>query len=264
MIRRILNAYYVELQKAARLRVTYVGPMLVAGAVLATLLQTPLDRDGVSDYRFVYDATTIALDMLGLLLVVIFCSGLIASELGRGTIRTVLVRPLRRFEFLLAKLLMGLTFGTVLLALAGTASWGLALIFGEVHGVEYGGESLYSGTGMAGTYIAAAAFSLFPLLALVAYALLMSTLNRSAAAAIGWSIGIWLLLDMVKNPLGIQPFVFSTYLEPWQVFAQRCDGFPEMGWMPEDALLLVLVSVVWTAGLVAAAAAVLQRRSLHA
>jgi len=264
MMRRIINAYFVEVQKAARMRVTYAGPVLVVLAELAAMLQSPLERDGLSDYRFVYDATTIALDVLGLFLIVIFCSGLIASELGRGTIRTVLVRPLRRVEFLIAKLLLGATFAATLLVLAGAASWTLASLFGEVHGVEYGGETLYTSAGMAGAYAAAAAFSLLPLFALVAFALLMSTLTRSTAAAIGWSIGIWLLLDMVKHPLGIQPFVFTTYLEPWQVFAQRCDGFPEMGWMPANPVYLVGVSVGWLVLLVALAAGVLQRRSLHA
>ena len=264
MMRRIINAYVVEMQKAICLRTTYAGPLLVLLAVFAAMLQSPLERDGLSDYRFVYDATTMALGVLGLFLIVIFCSGLIASELGRGSIRLMLVRPLRRVEFLLAKLLLGATFAVLLLLVAGVASWTLAALLGEVHGVEYGGETLYTSAGMAGTYAAAAAFSLFPLLALVAFALLMSTLTRSSAAAIGGSIGLWLLLDLVKNPLGIQPYVFTTYLEPWQVFAQRSDGFPEMGWMPDNPVYMVGVSVLWLVLLVALAAAVLQRRSLHA
>ncbi|MFO7976743.1 MAG: ABC transporter permease subunit [Candidatus Hydrogenedentota bacterium] len=263
MMYRIWNAYLVELQKAIRMRVTWVGPSLVVAAVLGTMLQSPVQQDGVSDYRFVFDATTIALDMLGLFLIVIFCSGLIASELSRGTIRTVLVKPLRRNEFLLAKFLWGVSFATILLVLAGGTSWALALVFGEMHGVEYGGEMLYTGAGMAGTYIAAAAFALFPMLALVAYALLISTLNRSHAAATAWAVGLWLLLDIVKNPLGIQPFVFTTYLETWQVFAQRADGFPELGWLPAQPSWIFLVSAVWTIVFVGGAAVVLQRRSLH-
>jgi len=144
MMYRIWNAYLVELQKAIRMRVTWVGPSLVVAAVLATMLKSPIRRDNVSDYRFVFDATTIALGLPGLLLIVIviFCSGLIASELSRGTIRTVLVKPLRRTEFLLAKFLWGMTFAAILLVLAGGTSWALALIFGEMHGVEYGGETL--------------------------------------------------------------------------------------------------------------------------
>jgi len=264
MIHRIWNAYFVELCKGIRLRFTWAGPCLVAAAVLAAMLQSPIERDGVSDYRFVLDATAIALGMLGLLLIVIFCSGLIASELGRGTIRLVLVRPLRRVEFLIAKLMWGMTFAAVVVVLAAVGSWALALVFGEMHGVEYGGEILYTGAGMAGTYVAAALFAMFPLLALVAYALFISTLSRSHAAAIGWAVGLWLLLDMVKNPLGIQPFVFSSYLETWQIFAQRAGGFPELGWLPEDAPWIVIVPAIWTVAFVAAAAGILQKRSLHA
>lgn len=263
MMYRIWNAYLVELYKAIRMWFTWAGPSLVVAAVLATMLQSPIQRDGLSDYRFIFDATTIALDMLGLFVILIFSSGLIASEVSQGTIRTVLVKPLRRTEFLIANFLLGVTFAGLVLVLAACTSWALVLVFGEVHGVEYGGETLYTGVGMAGTYLTAVAFAVFPLLALVAYGLLISTLNRSHAAAIGWAIGLWLLLDMVKYPLGIQAFVFTTYLETWQVFAQRADGFPDLGWLPSQPFYTFFVPAVWTAAFVAAAAAVLQRRSLR-
>jgi ABC-type transport system involved in multi-copper enzyme maturation permease subunit len=264
MMRRIWNAYMVELIKASRLRVTLAGPVLVVASVCATALRIPIARDGLSDYRFVFEATTLSLDLLGLLLIVIFCTGLISSEMSRGTIRLVLVRPLRRFEFLCAKFLLGTTFALLLLVLAGATSWGLVLAFGEAHGVEYGGETIYTGAGMAGAYAAAAAFNALPLLAVVAYALLISTLNRSSVAAIGWSVGIWLLVDMIKYPLNIAPFIFSTYLEgPWQTFARRCDGFKEVGLLPDASYWILAVSLLWTIALVAAAAGILQRRSLH-
>lgn len=257
------NAYLVELHKAVRMRITCMGPLLVLAAVCSTMLQIPLQKDGVSDYRFIAAATTISIDMLGLLLIVIFCAGLISSELGRGTVRTVLVRPLRRIEFLLAKLLLGFTFAWSLLLLAGAASWSLALLLGDVHGVEFGGELLYSSAEMAVTYLLAAGISAVLLSSVVAYALLFSAATRSPATAIGWAVGLWLLLGIVKYPLGIDAFMFSTYLaSPWEVFANRSDGLV-VAWMP-GAAYWVLVSLISSAVFVVGAAAIFQRRSLHA
>jgi hypothetical protein len=81
-------------------------------------------------------------------------------------------------------------------------------------------------------YVIAATLALAPLLAAASYGVMISALSRSTATAVASALGVWILVDLVKHPLGIAPFVFSTYLEaPWQVFANRCDGFSEP-WLP--------------------------------
>src|SRR5690606_15584471 len=107
VMRRIVNAYQVELLKALHLKSTYLGLGLVAAAVLSAPLLHPLTRDGRSDYAFIAFVTPATINLLGLVLLLAWCAGLVCTEVSSGTVRLVLVRPLRRWEFLAAKLLLG-------------------------------------------------------------------------------------------------------------------------------------------------------------
>ena len=59
MIERILNLFVVELIKAVRLRLTYLGPVLVLLTVVVAPLAYPIQRDQAGDYGFIaYAGTT--------------------------------------------------------------------------------------------------------------------------------------------------------------------------------------------------------------
>lgn len=263
MIRRIGIAYVVELAKAMRLWHTYVGPILVVLAVLGAELMQPIVRDNVSDYAFIAYATPAALNLLGLLLVLIYCSGLVSSEMSSGTIRTVLVRPLRRWEFLAAKLLLGMTYAATLTLLVGMVTWLLVFVFGDIRGVSYGDEVIFTTSEMRDAYLLGMLLSLAPLCAAVAYAVMLSTLTRHSAAAIGASIGLWLVVDIAKHPLHFSAYVFSTYFEtPWAVFANRSQLL-DAAWFPTAKLCLV-TSLASAFAFMIIAGYVLSRRNLHA
>ncbi len=263
MIRRIWTAYTVELIKARRLWFTYIGPVLVVLAVLGAPLLRPIERDGVSDYGFIAYATPVALNLLGLVLLLTYCAGLISSELSGGSIRMVLVRPLRRCEFLAAKLLLGMTYAVVLTVLVGMTSWLLAFTFGELAGVSYGGEVIYTAGQMRNAYLLGMLLSLVPQFAAVAYALMLSTFTRNTGAAIGAAIGLWIVLDTLKHPLRISPYLFSTYLEvPWKVFSNYGEML-DASWLPavKYGLATSVASFVLFAFI---AGCTLSRRNLHA
>lgn len=262
MTKRIWRAFRVEAAKALRMRFTYVGPVLVALTVAGASLAHPLARDGHGDYGFIAYATGLGLNLLGLLLLVTYCAGTVSTELGRGTARLLLVRPLLRSEYLAAKLLFGMAYAAALVLVAGVASWSLALGFGDLRGVSLGGELMHTGGEMILAYLAAAALSLFPLWAAAAYAVMISTLTRSSGAAIGSAVGVWLVVDVLKYPLGAAPYLFSTHMgAPWALFASRADGLPVHGY--PDVIWCVGTSAVWTAVFAAVAALVLQRRNLQ-
>ena len=229
---RIRAAYAFEAAKAFRRRAAFVGPVLVVIAVLGMLLNHPVHQDGQSDYEFIAKAGPMVLGLLGWLFLVAYCAALVSSEVAGGTVRLVLVRPLLRHEFILAKLLHGMTYAFILTLLVAGTSWLVAASAGELTGVEFGGQVLYTNRQMATTYVIATALALAPLFAAAAYGVMISTLSRNTGAAVASALGVWILVDLVKHPLGIAPFVFSTYLEaPWQVFANRCDGFSDP-WLP--------------------------------
>ncbi|MCP4640719.1 MAG: ABC transporter permease subunit [bacterium] len=262
-IRRVWNAYTIEWTKAYRSKTTFVGPLLVTAAVIAITLVHPVRHDDASDYAFLARATSLVLDLLAWLLTLIYCAGLISSELDKGTIRLLLVRPLLRREFLAAKILHGITYAFVLMALVSGSSWCVVLAFGDLNGVGFGGEVVFTSAQMASSYGLAALIALAPMTATVAYAVMISSLTRSAAGAIGAAVGLWVLVDLVKYPLRIAPFVFTSYTgAPWQVFANQCDGF-ETSWLPmgwyalgSSAVAAVLFTTV--------ALIVLNRRNLQA
>ena len=122
MIWRILNAYRTELAKAFHRKFTFVGPLLILLVVATTLRIHPVVRDGAGDYGFIAYVTPMALNLLGFLFLLVYCAGLVSSELGSGTICLVLVRPLRRCEFVIAKLLMGMTYAVMLAATVAASS----------------------------------------------------------------------------------------------------------------------------------------------
>ncbi len=261
MSRRIWTAYTVEIFKALRQRSTYIGPVLVLVVVLLLPLAHPIERDGRGDYDFVAAASAIALDSLGLLLVLAFCAALLSSELGAGSIRLALVRPVHRREFVLAKLLLGMTYALLIALAVACASWAMVYAFGDVRGVSYGGELVYTTEEMRHTYLIGFALTLSPLWAAAAFALMVSSLTRSPVAAVTGAIGLWLAADLLKHPLGIHRFVFTTYVEsPLQVFAQKCDAYT-LPWFPMAWYCLGTSATVFVI-CVAVSIYVLQRRNL--
>lgn len=233
MIRRILNAYSIEWTKQSRQIFTFVGPVFVVLLVLLTPLQYPLHHDAANDYGFIAYALPMSLNFFGFLMLLVYSASLVATELSTGTIRTLLVRPLRRSEFLAAKMLIGMTYALMLSFAASATVWALAFFLGDLNGIEYGGELIYSNEEMLQTFLIAMLLNLLTQFAGVAWGLLFSTLTRSAATAIGLAVGSWLLLDFLKHPLNIAPFLFSSYLEQtWTVFADRCAAF-ETSFFPD-------------------------------
>lgn len=262
MIKRVVNTYEVEVAKAVRRKFTYLGPALMVLAVCCGPAMRPIARDGMSDYAFIAYVTPMALNLLGLLMLLMYCAGLIASELGNGSICFTLLRPVRRHEYLLAKLLLGMSYATVLTATVAVTSWLLTYAFGELTGVTWGGAVTYTHIDMLRSYVCGALLVQLPLWAAAAFAIMVSTLTSSAGAAVAATVGVWILVDMAKHPLHMAPCLFSSYLEtPWRVFVNHCDGIPAP-WFP-DTIYVIATSVVSIAVFTTVSVSVLARRDLH-
>lgn len=263
MMQRIWTAYLVEVAKASRLKATYLGPVMIAAAVLTAPLLRPIGRDGVSDYAFIAYATPMALNLLGLLLVLIHGASLISTELSSGVIRLVLVRPIRRCEFLAAKLMLGMSYSMLLILCAGGSCWTLAFLFGGLSGVSYAGELMYTAGQMRNAYVLGMALSVAPYAAAVAYALMFSSFTRNTVSAIVAAVGVWIFLDLVKYPLHMSPYVFTSYVEtPWRVFINRTEVF-DVSWFPEAGYCLA-VSVASAMVFATVAGVVLARKDIRA
>ncbi|MBX3176462.1 MAG: ABC transporter permease [Candidatus Hydrogenedentes bacterium] len=229
---RIALLYRLEIMKAFRRRQSWIGPGLLVAVILLAPLVHPITRDGTGDYSFIAYVTPLSLNLLGYLMLLAFSAALVVSETERGVARGVLVRPVRRSEFIVAKLLTAFSYAALLTALTGAASWGVAALRGDLLGVHLGGELVYTGDAMIAAYAGGALLSLLPQWAGASLAILFSTAARGTGTAVSLSLGTWIAIDLVKYPLGIAPFVFTTYLDaPWQVFAHRGDAL-EYPWFP--------------------------------
>lgn len=261
MIQRIWLLYRLEIVKALRRRQTWAGPVLVLFVVLLAPLAHPVERDGIADYSFIAYATPLALGLPGFIMLLVFCSSLVASEMERGAIRGTLVRPVTRREFLSAKLLLGYSYAALLVAIVAFSSWAVAWTLGDLLGVHLGGELVYTGASMIRAYAFGALLTLLPLCAGASVAVFFSTATRSASTAITLSLATWIVSDLLKYPLNIAPLLFTTYLEaPWQVFSHRCDAL-DQPWFPMvwQCILSSAAAITVAAGL---AFAVFSRRNL--
>lgn len=261
MIRRTLAGYSVEFANAIRLRATYIGPALVILTVLLLTFQYPIVRDSTSDFGFVAVAIPTAVDLVGVFVLLVYCSTLITVDIGSGLIRLVLVRPMRRREYFAAKLLMGWTYALVLMLLALVLSVSIALVSGELAGIYYGDTVIYTSAEMRNGLFVALGLNILPLFATVNFALFISAMNRSRTIALALALVVWIALDLLKQPLGIEAYFFSTYLEhSWDVFLDRCNALPT-DWSA-TAPWAAAVSAAWIAGLSGASLLVLSNRDL--
>ncbi len=263
MMPRVLNAYRIELIKALRSRATFVGPALLLLLMAGALFVHPVVRDEKSDYDFIAYAVPSAINVLGILLILSHSAASVSGELSSGTIRLVLVRPLRRGEFILAKSLAGFSYAALITALAASSAWTAAWVLGDLTGVRFGGDVLYTDRDMRVAFLIATGLNLPPQFAAVAYAVFVSTCIRNPASAVIVAIGTWILVDAVKYPLGIAPYVFSSYLDSsWQPFSERCMGIESE--FSRTALYGIGVSIVSMTLFLAGAVMVLSRKDLSA
>lgn len=262
MIERIWNAYRVEIMKAMHRKFTHLGPLLLLAATISMAAVFPIERDGAGDYAFIAYAAPLTLNLLGLVFLLIYCASLVSSELGQGTICSMLLRPLRRHEFIITKILLGMSYATLLTVEVSVAGWFLVVLLGDLTGISFGGEAIHTHFEMVNAFAVGAVLSLLPQFGAVAFAVMISTMTRSTGTAAGAAVGIWLLIDLVKNPLQIAPFVFSSYVEsPWRVFSDRCNGLPSQ-WSP-DSWYLIITSLISILLFAAVAIFVMSRRNLQ-
>jgi ABC-2 type transport system permease protein len=171
--------------------------------------------------------------MSGFLLVVIagtFAGDSVAGDASWGNLRYLLMRPVARGRLLVAKAFVAgvlIWIATIIVALAGLVAGiilfgvhpinvpGIGLIAGNlvVGGFHIGVGTLLVRTGIATAYVA------FGFTALLALGTLFSTLTDTAASAIGATIGVYIVSEILDaiSQLGRIRYGFPThYQDSWQ------------------------------------------------
>ena len=165
----------------------------------------------------------------GFLLIVIagtFAGDSVAGDAGWGNLRYLLMRPVSRGRLLVAKATVAgllIWVATILVALSGLVAG--VILFGAhpvtvpaFAGGDAGGFTLNSGALIVRALVAAG-YVAFGFSALLAMGTLFSTLTDTATGAIGATIGVYIVSEILDgiSALGIIRYGFPThYLDAWE------------------------------------------------
>jgi ABC-type transport system involved in multi-copper enzyme maturation permease subunit len=105
---------------------------------------------------------------------------------------------------------------------------------GDAYGVVYGrGKALQQ-------FLVGFALSWIPLAALAMYALFISTIIRTAGAAVAVGISTLFIVDFTKHLAGLDPYIFTKYLgSSWGNVQQLAQGM-DYEWFPEVWKMILL------------------------
>ncbi|MHA2128135.1 MAG: ABC transporter permease [Promethearchaeota archaeon] len=251
MIIRIIKLVQNEIYKIIKQKITYFSVICGVGVVIFWGIGAdyffPGNVQPGAGFLFLLISTQSALNFLGVLLILIFCSMLISSESSSGTLQMMIVNPVSRMEFFSSKAIAGMIFSLILLSSILITS----LILGGIH-FGYGdyveeGLILFKKGQIFLEIFYCFLIILFPLIAFSCYALLISVITNNVGYAIGVSIGSVIFLDIIREKLNLSPFLFQSYMEtPFNIVKSITEGF-EVNWKPE-IFACIGVPLIWAIG----------------
>jgi ABC-2 type transport system permease protein len=150
--------------------------LMPMGDEIARLMPAPAAADAVEQYLK-------NISQFGILLALLMAMGAVAREKDKGTAALMLVKPLPRGTFLVAKFVaLGLTF-TLGILVAGLACYYYTLLLFEALDIA--------------NWLALNGLLLLAILVYVALTLLCSTLTRSQVVGGGLAFAVWMILTAV-------------------------------------------------------------------
>jgi ABC-type transport system involved in multi-copper enzyme maturation permease subunit len=245
-----------EITKAARRKLPYFGFLAVALVCFLTYFVAGQLSSAatVNAWGYVSFSMQILFSDIGPIFIVVFAAMLLSEETGTGTIRAALAAPVYRSELYLAKAIVGLLYMMALSA-AGLA---FSIAFAKIH-YHFGpvGDSfgvVYSRDRALQQFLVGYLLSWIPLSGLVMYALLISTMIRTAGAAVAVGISTLFLIDFTKHLVGLDPYIFTRYINySWLLLQQLAQGM-DYQWRPQVWRMVTLSGVsavvTFTTGLI--------------
>ena len=138
------------------------------------------------------------------LIAALVAGDIVAAEDGNGTLKTILTRSVDRGQVFAAKALAALTYATIAVFLSarvatmgGVASWGFQ------PDQTLSGTSVPAAEGLLLVFAANACY-LIPLLAVVAFGVLLSTATRNSTASVVGTVGFVILLYILAGIPGLE------------------------------------------------------------
>jgi ABC-2 type transport system permease protein len=245
MFIRIINLVRLELFKLSRQK----GPYFILLAIIAItligayLLRTTEEKLDLSTggYGFAIAISYRGLDVSTFFLLIL-ASMLFSSEVGNGTIKTILTRPLRRFDLLLAKYITALILVIIAILLIGGIGLLSGLVYYGLEDLKEGSYVIYNQQQLLGNLGLAFLFCIVPLFCITSLGVTVSTFSNNTGASLGISIGIFILLELLCLTR-LRPFLFPLErFTPLLLVEDMADGLP-IAWRPDIYHCLLICSI---------------------
>lgn len=239
----MINLIRIEFLKLFRRGMTYIGfvaimlivlviqiGMLVEGKKLLDFLIKSLsdvfmlNGDLINNYTVSY----IILNSLWIhipILVAIVAGDMVSGEAGRGTFRLLLTRPVSRVKLLTAKYIAAQVYTAMLVVFLAVISLVVGRLFfvsGDLF-VILDTINIFNKSDVLWRFLAAYGYGMISMWVVSGLAFLFSTQASNSLGPIVGSMSVLILFTIISNfSIGvfdvIKPFLFTTYLNGWQLF----------------------------------------------
>jgi ABC-2 type transport system permease protein len=245
-----------EVTKAGHRKLSWFGVFMVGllCAIIYFIGGQLSDAATANAWGYVAFSMQMVFTDIGPIIIITFAAKLVADETGAGTIRAALAAPVHRWELYLAKAVTGLLYMIVLSTAALLFSSALAKIHYHFGVVGDSAGVVFSRSQVMQQFLLSCALSWIPLIALVMYGLLISTMVRNPGAAVTVGISSLYLVDFTKHLMGLDPYIFTRYITySWLNLLQIAQGM-DYQWRPEVWKMIELsgvsAAVTFVAGLI--------------
>ena len=195
------------------------------------------------------DASVSVGKFLAAVLIIMAAGSSIAQEIATGSIKSLIIAPVRRWKIFTAKLMALLSILIAsLLMISILSSLTVMTVFGGDAVVDY----VYANNGVVGSvpYILHDILFVFvgsvDILVFMIFALMLSTLIRNTASAVGLSVAIYLITGSVSQIFMQLPFPRQLWMDfiPFLNFDLASDVFPFVLYtLPSDYSELALMNM---------------------
>ena len=234
-----------EVAKAARRKLPWFGIFAVGLlCVIIYFIAGQLSNTATANaWGYVAFSMQMVFTDIGPIIIITFAAKLVADETGAGTIRAALAAPVHRWELYLAKAVTGLLYMIVLSTAALLFSVALAKIHYHFGVVGDSAGVVFSRSQVMQQFLLSCALSWIPLIALVMYGLLISTVIRNPGAAVTVGISSLYLVDFTKHLVGLDPYIFTRYINySWLTLLEFAQGM-DYQWCPAVWKMIALSGI---------------------
>jgi ABC-type transport system involved in multi-copper enzyme maturation permease subunit len=231
---RFLPLLRNEITKAGRRKVPYfgIGAIGLLCVIIYAFAGQVSSAASANAWGYVAISMELVFNDLGPIFILMFSAMLLSEETGTGTIRAALAAPVYRWEFYLAKAVVGLLYMLAVSLAALVFSAALARIHYQFGAVGDAMGIVYTPGRAVRELLLGIVLSWIPLGALVMYGLLISALVRSPGAAVSAAIATFFISEFAKHLVGLDPYLFTKYLgHSWVTLQQLAQGL-DYQWRP--------------------------------